>query len=155
TALGNSTICELFTAPSLLPAWRALAGEVTATAAAQGVSPRGFDGFEPASFSSTATEAAARRSMDAMAALLQHSPKTHSGPWRDIAVHGRRTEITEQLEPVLAAAVTAGVATPALRLLVELVQSVETGARAQSDELIEILSKSAALRTTEQQSQTL
>ena len=144
TALGNSPIRDLFAARSLLPAWRALAGEVMTVAAAEGVSPRGFDGFEPAAFMPGAGEKDAWQSMNAMAQSLKGSAKTHSGPWRDIAVHGRRTEIAEQIEPVIAAGDAHGLPTPALRRLVDLVQAVERRDRAQDDSLVEELATFAA-----------
>lgn len=144
TALGSSTIHDLFAAPHLLPAWRALAGEVMAVAQAEHVSPRGFDGFEPAAFAPGAAEAEARASMEAMAQMLARGAKPHSGPWRDIAVHGRRTEIAEQIGPVIEAGARHGIATPALRRLVDLLQSVERGERKQSDALVEALARFAA-----------
>lgn len=136
TALGNSTLTELFSSRELLPVWRGLAGEVMAVAAASDIRPRGFDGFEPAAFSAQASPADAHRSMDEMAAILKGSPKTHSGPWRDIAIHKRRTEIRDQMEPVIAAGLRNGVPTPMLRRLVDLIGRVENGELPQSDALI-------------------
>ncbi len=136
TALGNSTLPELFSSRDLLPVWRGLAGEVMAVAASSGIRPRGFDGFEPAAFSAEASVSDAQRSMDEIASILKGSPKTHSGPWRDIAVHGRKTEIREQLEPVIAAGERNGVPTPMLRRLVGLVARLERGELQQSDALI-------------------
>jgi 2-dehydropantoate 2-reductase len=136
TALGNSTLVELFSAGSLQTVWRGLAGEIVAVAASEGVVPRGFDGFEPAAFAADATAEHASRSMNAMANLLRGSPKTHSGMWRDIAIHHRPTEIGNQIGPVIEIGLRNGIPTPVLRRLMTLIRSVETGDLAQSDALI-------------------
>jgi 2-dehydropantoate 2-reductase len=136
TALGTSTLTELFSAPALLPIWRSLAGEVVAVAASEGISPKGFDGFEPEAFAAGASMTASRHSMNEMASLLRESPKTHSGMWRDIAIHGRTTEIDSQIGPVIEAATRNGVPVPTLRRLVELVHAVEQRQVPQADGLI-------------------
>jgi 2-dehydropantoate 2-reductase len=136
TALGTSTLTELFSAPALLPVWRSLAGEVVAVAASEGISPKGFDGFEPAAFAAGASLAAARCSMEEIAGLLKESPKTHSGMWRDIAIHSRTTEIDSQIGPVIKAATRNGVPVPTLRRLIELVHSIEQRQVPQADGLI-------------------
>jgi 2-dehydropantoate 2-reductase len=144
TALGNATIADQFASPTLLPAWRALAGEVVAVARAEGITPRGFDGFDPAAFAPGTGEAGARASMQAMAQQLKAGAKTHSGPWRDIAVHGRRTEIAEQIGPVIEAGARRGIDTPVLRALVAMIQSLERGERSQSDELVADIARFAS-----------
>jgi 2-dehydropantoate 2-reductase len=136
TALGTSTLVELFSASELQPVWRCLACEIVAVAASENVAPKGFDGFEPDAFAAGATAAAASRSMNAMADLLRGSPKTHSGMWRDIAVHRRATEIGNQIGPVIEISLRNGVPTPVLRRLVKLIQAVEKGDLTQSDTLI-------------------
>jgi 2-dehydropantoate 2-reductase len=136
TALGTSTLTALFSAPDLLPVWRGLAGEVVAVAASEGISPKGFDGFEPEAFAAGASMTASRRSMKEIAGLLRESPKTHSGMWRDIAIHGRTTEIDSQIGPVIEAATRNGVPVPTLRRLVELVHAVEQRRVPQADGLI-------------------
>lgn len=136
TALGSSTLVELFSDVRLLPVWRSLAGEVVATAAAEGVTPIGFDGFDPRAFAAGATPQDASRSMNAIADLLRGSPKTHSGMWRDIAIHRRPTEIGEQVGPMIAAAERHCVDVPTLRRLRQLIHAVERGELRQSDALI-------------------
>ncbi len=136
TALCRSTLVELFSASELLPVWRALAGELVSVAASEGITPRGFDGFDPDAFVASAPAGAAARSMHAMADLLRGSPKTHSGIWRDIAIHRRRTEVEDQIGPVVAMASRNGVAIPALEQLLRLVRDVEHGELDQSDTLL-------------------
>lgn len=147
TALGNSTLPDLFRASDLQPVWAALAGEMVAVAASEGVAPCGFDGFDPAAFAAGAPAGAASRCMSAMADLLRGSPKTHSGMWRDIAIHRRRTEIADQIGPVVEIARRNGIAVPTLRCLSKLIGAVERGELKQSDALIhELLQTPANVR---------
>ncbi|MHC2518931.1 ketopantoate reductase family protein [Bradyrhizobium diazoefficiens] len=136
TALATSTLAELFTDGAFEPAWRALAGEMVAVAASEGVSPRGFDGFIPEAFATGAPRAAAYCSLNEMGEFLRGSAKTHSGIWRDIAIHHRPTEVDFQIGPVVEIASRRGLAVPALRRLIDLVHAVERGELAQSDALI-------------------
>ncbi|BCH29343.1 2-dehydropantoate 2-reductase [Mesorhizobium sp. L-8-10] len=136
TALGMSTIVDLFMAANLLPVWRALAGEVLAVASAHGIAAKGFDGFDPAAFLPGVSEADARLSLLAMAAPLSDDAKPHSGMWRDIAIHHRETEIAHQFGPVIELARAKRVPVPALERLVKLMQAVESGRVAQADSLI-------------------
>jgi 2-dehydropantoate 2-reductase len=136
TSLGISPMVELFRDQRLLPAWRAVAGEIVEVAMAGNVIPVGFDGFDPQAFVPDAPDGAARCCLDRLAAFLDGSPKTHSGIWRDIAIHRRRTEIDEQIVPVIEAAGKHGIEVPALRELTRLVHRLERGELAQSDELV-------------------
>ena len=124
------------------PVWRELGREVMATAAARGVSPVGFDGFDPASFMPSASEAATRQSVADLARFNRGSAKTHSGIWRDLAVRKRKTEIDQQIGIITGLAAEVGVDTPATSKLVELVHETESGLRPQSvdtfNELLEI-----------------
>ena len=139
SALGTSTLFELFSDPSLLPVWRRLAGEIVAVATSQRIAARGFDGFRPEAFTAGEAPGAARDSMSDIANLLRHSPKTHSGMWRDIAIHRRATEIDNQIGPAIAIAGRNGVPTPTLQRLVRLVHALERRDLLQSDALIEEL----------------
>jgi 2-dehydropantoate 2-reductase len=136
TAIGTSTLTCLVASEPLQPVWRELASEMVAVAVSQGVVPRAFDGLEPAAFAAGASENAARRSMQAMAALLVGSPKTHSGMWRDIAIHRRQTEVETQIGPVLQIAARNRIRVPALKRLLTMIRSIETHQIAQSDALI-------------------
>ena len=60
--------------------WR---GEVMAVAAAEGVTPMSFNGYDPAAFGANGTAAAIDASFNAMVAFNRRSAKTHSGVWRD------------------------------------------------------------------------
>ena len=114
--------------------WHTLGREVMAAAAARGITPVGFDGFDPTAFSPSASEPTARDSIDGLAGFTRGSAKTHSGVWRDLAVHKRRTEVDAQIAVVAELAGESGIDTPAIRKLVELVHDVEAGRRSQSME---------------------
>ncbi len=134
-ALGDLGIADCLARPELLPAWRALGGEAVAVAVAEGVQPRGFNGFDPAAFMPGAPEHAAAASVAAMVAFNRPSAKTHSGVWRDLAVRRRRTEVDAQIAPIAAIGARHGLACPAVTRLVNLIHQVEAG-RPQSDALL-------------------
>jgi len=131
SALTNASIVEALEAPDAQPVHAALAAEVLAVARAEGVTPRGFNGFDPEAFGPEGTEEARRRSFAAMAGFNRLSAKTHSGVWRDLAVHRRKTEIDAQYGPVLAIAERRGIPMPLTRRLAELMHEVEDGRRPQ------------------------
>ncbi|MBN3766162.1 ketopantoate reductase family protein [Burkholderia sp. Ac-20365] len=132
-AVGQLGIADCLERPELLPLWRDMAGEVLRVAHAEGVRPRGFNGFEPAAFETDASEAAARASVAAMVAFNRPNAKTHSGVWRDLAVRKRRTEVDMQIAPVADMGRTHGIACTKLEALVRTIHEIEDGERALSD----------------------
>jgi 2-dehydropantoate 2-reductase len=134
-ALGDASIADCLARPELLPTWRALGGEAVAVALAEGVQPRGFNGFDPAAFRPGAAEAEAAASVAAMVAFNRPSAKTHSGVWRDVAVRRRRTEVDVQIAPIVEIGAKHGLPCPTIARLVALIHEVEAG-RPQSDALL-------------------
>lgn len=134
-ALGDASIADCLARPELLPAWRALGGEAVAVALAEGVQPRGFNGFDPAAFRPGASKAEAAASVAAMVAFNRPSAKTHSGVWRDLAVRRRRTEVDVQIAPIVEIGAKHGLPCPTIARLVALIHEVEAG-RPQSDALL-------------------
>jgi len=132
TALTHDTMTECFEHPRRIPLLIGLAREVTAVAAAEGVVPRGFNGFDPAAFAPGAPEAAARASIAALAEWNRHSAKPRTGVWRDLAVRRRRTEADPQLTDIAAIARGHAIPTPLLDRLVRLIGEIEAGRREQS-----------------------
>jgi len=132
TALTPQSMAENFGDPALAPAFIALAREVTAVARARGVRPRGFNGLDPTAFAPDASEDAARASLAALAEFNRHTAKTHSGVYRDLAVRRRKTEVDPQLGIVARFGSEAGVATPVLEKLIELIHEIEGGRRSPS-----------------------
>lgn len=132
-ALGQDSIAGSLGNPALFGLWRALAAEVLAVAAAEGVRPEGFNGFAPQAFLPGAPETEARRSIAAMVAFNRGSAKTHSGVWRDLAVRRRRTEVDAQIAPVIAIGARHGLACPVLARLVAMIHEIEEGRRPMTD----------------------
>ncbi len=139
-ALGHQGIADCLARPELLPVWRGLGGEAMSVALAEGVQPRGFNGFDPDAFRPGAPLAQAQASIDAMVAFNRLSAKTHSGVWRDLAVRKRRTEVDVQIAPIAEIGARHGLPCPTIRKLVTLIHAVEDGRRPQSDDaLLELL----------------
>ena len=132
TALNNDSMLANFEDPARRDTFVRLGREAMAVARARGVDPVGFSGFEPAAFFPGAPDAAAHASIAALCEFRRRSAKTHSGIWRDLAVRKRRTEVDSQIGMVAAMGAEAGVDTPLLRRLAELVHDIEQGRREQS-----------------------
>jgi 2-dehydropantoate 2-reductase len=108
----------------------ALAREVLSVAAAQGVTPLGFDGFEPQAIGSS-DPATVNASLDQLIAIRHTDEKTHSGVWRDMAVRNRRTEVDAHFLPIVerAAQSNPAIDVPLLRRMIEMIHEVEDGRR--------------------------
>ena len=132
TALTNASMSENLASERHFPVFHRLGQEVMAVAKARGVKPLGFNGFDPDAFMPGADEAAARRSVADMAEFNRHTAKTHSGIWRDLAVRKRKTEVDAQIAIIATLGQEAGIPTPAISKLVELIHDIEDGRREQS-----------------------
>jgi 2-dehydropantoate 2-reductase len=133
-ALGQKGIADCLGRPELLQLWRRLGEEAIVVAQAEGVEPRGFNGYDIDAFRPGAGEAAARHSIAAMVAFNSTSAKTHSGVWRDLAVRRRRTEVDVQIAPIAEIGARHGIDCRATRKLVEMIHEVEEGRRAMTDD---------------------
>jgi 2-dehydropantoate 2-reductase len=132
--LAEKGIADTLARPELLPLIRALCGEVMAVARAEGVSPLGFNGFDPAAFMPGATEEAARRSVAALEAFNRPNAKTHSGIWRDLWVRHRATPADAQIGAAIPIGATHGLACPTLERLIAMIKQCERGTRPMSDD---------------------
>ncbi len=139
SALNMDSIADNFADPARFPVWRRLGGEVMAVAAERGVTPVGFDGFDPASFLFSSSDVERLKSVADLADFNRRTAKTHSGIWRDLAVRKRRTEVDQQIGVIANLAADVGIETPAIDRLVELVHDIEEGRRTQSLESFEEL----------------
>ena len=148
TALTNESIADALAAPEYRHVYIALAREILAVAAARGVTPEAFDGFDPSAYLPQAPPDAASRSLDDLVAHNRKSVKTHSGIWRDLAVRRRRTEVDAQLGIVVTLGAQAGVATPLTARLIELIHDIENGIRPQSLETLDALAARLPLRSS-------
>lgn len=132
TALTSDSMTDNFSDPARAKIWITLGKEVMAVAHSQHIVPRGFNGFEPQAFLPDAPATLAQQSIDKLARFTQHTAKTHSGIYRDLAIRNRNTEVDAQVAIVANIGKEAGVDTPALRRLVELIHDIENGRRDQS-----------------------
>lgn len=132
TALTPDSMTENFADPARVPAFITLGQEVMAVAAARGVNPTGFNGFDPSAFMANADETKARACIANLAEFNSTTAKTHSGIWRDLAVRKRRTEVDPQIGIICELGRTAGVPTPALDAVKQLINDIEAGHRDQS-----------------------
>jgi 2-dehydropantoate 2-reductase len=147
TALTNESIADALAMRAYRSVYIALAREILAVAAARGVFPESFDGFDPSAYLTNSPSGAAERSLDALVEHNRRSAKSHSGIWRDLAVRKRPTEVDAQLGIVAAIGASAGVATPLTTRLVELIHDVERGVRAQSLDNLDALAATSFSHT--------
>ena len=139
-ALGDLGIADCLARPELLPVWRALGREAVEVALAEGVDPKGFNGFDPRAFMPNAPMEQAKACVDAMVAFNRPNAKTHSGVWRDLAIRKRRTEIDVQIAPIATIGATHNLPCPTIRKLVDLIHEVENGTRPMTDRnLLELI----------------
>jgi 2-dehydropantoate 2-reductase len=145
TALTNESIADALAMPRYRDLFVALAREVLSVATARGITPEGFDGFDPRAFLPGVEPEVSSRSLDEMVAFNRASAKTHSGIWRDLAVRRRRTEVDAQLGPIVTLGAEAGMRTPLTARLIALIHEIEEGRRPQSlatlDALNEVLAQ--------------
>jgi len=139
TALTDDSIADVLASRPDRPALAALAAEMMAVARAEGVTPLGFNGYEPAAFMPGADPAATQASFDAMVAHNAKSAKSHSGIWRDLAVRKRKTEVDPLITEPVAIGAGHGHPMPLTRLLVSLIEDIEGGRRPLSRETLAVL----------------
>jgi 2-dehydropantoate 2-reductase len=139
-ALGMAGIADCLARPELLPVWRALGRESVEVALAEGVDPKGFNGYDPAAFMPNADPRLAEKAVAEMVAFNRPNAKTHSGVWRDLAIRKRRTEIDVQIAPIAIIGDTHGIDCPTVKKLVALIHECEAGTRQLDDaNLLELL----------------
>ncbi len=135
SALTNDTIADFIATPANRALIKSLVLEMMRVAAAEGVVPLGFNGFDPEAFT-TGDVDGIDRSFNAMVDFNRSSAKSRSGIWRDLAVRHRPTDAGAQLGPVLAAAARHGVATPITDRLIAMIAAVERGEATIGDNLL-------------------
>ena len=139
-ALGMKSIADCLARPELMPVWRAVGREVNEVTLAEGITPMGFNGYDPQAFMPNAPREMAERAIADLVAFNRPSAKTHSGVWRDLAVRKRRTEVDVQIKPIADIGRKHGVPTPTIDRLVALIHEVEAGRRTlHDDNLLELI----------------
>jgi 2-dehydropantoate 2-reductase len=139
TALTGDSMSDNFADPARFPVFDRLGREVMQVAAARGIRPVGFNGFDPSAFAPGAGLDRSRASIAALAEFNRHTAKTHSGIWRDLAVRKRKTEVDPQIGIIATLGAEFGIDTPAIRTLVGLIHDIEDGRRPQSIDTMRIL----------------
>lgn len=139
TALTADSMSANFADPERLPVWLALGREVVAVAEARGVTSLGFGGFDPLVFAPGRPQQPQVETIRWLADYTSRTAKTHSGIWRDLAVRKRKTEVDPQIGVIARLSREAGVPTPAIERLVELVHDVEDGRRPMSPDTLKLL----------------
>lgn len=125
TALADAPMAELIDRHRGV--MHALAAEVYAVAAGEGVALEPFDAFDPAPYAGP-DDAAKDAATDALVAWLRTQAKDRSGIWRDLAVRRRPTEVPTHYRPVLERAARLGIPVPGLERLVAQIGELEAGA---------------------------
>jgi 2-dehydropantoate 2-reductase len=139
TALTDASMSDNLASEPHFSVFHRLGREVMAVALQQGVTPLGFNGFDPVAFMPDAPEALARRSVADMAEFNRHTAKTHSGIWRDLAIRKRKTEVDAQIAIISQIGAKGGLATPTIDRLVSLIHDIEEGRRPQSWATLDLL----------------
>ena len=139
-ALGAKGIADCLARPELMPVWRAIGREVNEVTLAEGITPMGFNGYDPHAFMPNAPRELAEKAIADLVTFNRPSAKTHSGIWRDLFVRKRTTEVDVQIKPIADIGAKHGIATPTISKLVALIHEIEAGMRPMSDDnLLELL----------------
>ena len=139
-ALGAKGIADCLARPEMMPVWRAIGREVNEVTLAEGITPMGFNGYDPGAFMPNAPRELAEKAIADLVIFNRPSAKTHSGIWRDLFVRKRTTEVDVQIKPIADIGAKHGIATPTISKLVALIHEIEAGTRPMSnDNLLELL----------------
>ena len=130
-AIGDQTFAETFADARYQPVLTALVGEGVGVALAAGVSLESFGAFEPLKLRprTPADEKEARAVLNRFADQTRKQIKVRSGPWRDLAVRKRATEVDHMVGWVIAEGRRRNIAMPLNEALVQQVKELERGTR--------------------------
>lgn len=130
-AVTDETFADVFGDKRYQPVLIALVGEGVGVAQAAGVRLHKFDEFDPLKLRPRAPVEVeeARAVLDRFAAFCRPRVKVRSGPWRDLAVRKRPTEVDHMLGWVINEGRQRGIATPLNEHLVRQVKEIEAGRR--------------------------
>lgn len=143
TALTNNEIADFFEECEFHPLLNAIGTEVLQVAEKQGITPEPFDNWSPGLLYPNKKDLELENSYFEIARLLRGYTKTRTGIWRDLAVRKRKTEVFDQLGPVIIIGEKLGFTMPLTQSIVSMIQEIEGGTREMSmkniDELKEII----------------
>jgi 2-dehydropantoate 2-reductase len=142
-AVTNDDMADVYGNPRYQPLLVALLGEGLAVARKAGVRVEAFDGFDlNVMRPGTPAEAkAAEQMLTRFAEFWRPRIKKRTGPWRDIAVRKRPTEVDYMVGAVIAEGKRLGLGLPLNEHLVRMVKEIERGARTQGTHNLDELDK--------------
>lgn len=129
--VGDQTFADTFGDARYQPVLTALVGEGVGAALAAGVKLESFGAFEPLKLRprTSAEEKEARAVLNRFADQTRNQIKVRSGPWRDLAVRKRPTEVDHMVGWVIEEGRRRGVGLPLNEALVRQVKELEKGTR--------------------------
>jgi len=129
--VGDQTFADTFGDARYQPVLTALVGEGVGAALAAGVKLESFGAFEPLKLRprTPEEEKEARAVLNRFADQTRKQIKVRSGPWRDLAVRKRPTEVDYMVGWVIEEGRRRGVAMPLNEALVQQVKELERGSR--------------------------
>lgn len=127
SATTNLTIAEFIEDMKYRPLVVALGQEVLKVADKKGIEPKEFDDWKP--YSVYPEHHPEKNPFAPLIARLRSYTKTRTGIWRDLAVRKRKTEVPQQLNPIIAEGQALGFEMPLLQQLVQLITEIENGNR--------------------------
>lgn len=132
-AVTNETMADVYGSERYQPLLIALLGEGVAVAAAAGVRLEVFDDFDLRLMrpKTEAERKQAAAALDRFAAFWRPRVKKRTGPWRDLAVRKRPTEVDYMIGAVVAEGRRLGLPCPLNERLVRQVKEIERGERVQ------------------------
>jgi len=139
TALTNAEIAEFFEDSTYHPIMNAIGTEVLKVAEKEGITPEPFDNWTPSLLYPVKKEEELETSYFELAKRLRGYTKTRTGIWRDLAVRKRKTEVFEQLNPVIRIGEKHGFDMLLIKNIVSMIQEIESGEREMSMDNIAVL----------------
>lgn len=123
-AVTDETMADIFGNKRFQPLLIALVQEGVRVAKASGITLQGFGKYDPVKISS-GSEAEARAELANLAALCRTQVKVRSGPWRDMAIRHRPTEIDYMTGWLIAEGRKHNISLPLNERLVQQVKEIE------------------------------
>jgi 2-dehydropantoate 2-reductase len=142
-AVTDETMADVFGNPRFQPVLIALVGEGVGVAQAAGITLQSFDGFDAFAMRprTEAEMAEACAALDRVAARCRTLVKVRSGPWRDLAVRKRPTEVDHMTGWLVAQGRQRGIAMPLNEHLIRQVKEIERGERQRGSANLEELER--------------